>query len=136
MGRIEGWNPNKFDEEFENIAIDRLISAAEVIAVKARSNCPVGTISRPAYKTGKDAGKIWTSRDAGRLRKSIRVVRKKTKSGKAFSRKRSIRVYAGHFTGYYAGWVEYGTKKVPARPFLRKAFHSSMSEVQSILGVK
>lgn len=54
--RISNWNPQAFDGEFMNASMDRLRDAAEVIASKARSKCPVGTISRPIYKTGKYAG--------------------------------------------------------------------------------
>ncbi len=166
--RIAGWNPNKFDETFENIAMDRLIEAAEVIATKARSNFPeTQGISRPMYKTGKGGGKTWSSRDAGRLKKSIRVVRKKTKGGKAFSRKRNVRIITGHYTAYYPYWVEFGsgtikrkhgekieiatsrrkkkltvrdiefgTDRIPPRPFMRPAFNSSIDEIKSIIGVK
>jgi hypothetical protein len=128
--RLENWNPNKFDQTFEDVAINRLVEAAEVIAAKARRNCPVGTISRPMYKHGKYAGQPWTSRDAGRLKKSSRVVRKRTKSGKAFSRKRSVRVYIGNFMAYYATIVEYD------KPILRPAFYASMPEMKSILGAR
>ncbi len=128
--RIEDWNPNAFDETFENVAIERLVEAAEVVATHARQKCPVGTISRPMYKTGRYAGKAWTARDAGQLKKSIRVVRKKTKSGKAFSKKRSVRIYAGHFLAYYADIVEH------SKPFMRPALAQSISEIKSIVGAK
>jgi len=128
--RVENWNPNKFDETFENIAIGRLVEAAEIVARNARPKCPVGTMSRPMYKSGPYAGQPWTSRDAGRLKASIRVTRKKTKSGKAFSRKRNVRIYAGHFLAFYASIVEHTT------PFVRPAFTQSVQEVKSILGVK
>lgn len=128
--RIEGWNPNKFDESFENIAISRLAEAAEVVAQRARSRCPVGTISRPMYRRGKYADQPWTSRDGGRLKKSIRVVRRRTKSGKAFSRKRNVRVYMGNYLAYYAPIVEHD------KPILRPAFYASMPEIKLILGVR
>ena len=128
--RIEGWNPNKFDESFEDIAVERLVGAAEVVAARARQNCPTGTLTRPMYKSGPYAGQPWTSRDAGRLKKSIRVVRKKTKSGKAFTRKRSVRVYAGHYLAYYARVVEF------YRPFLRTALLGTQSVLKSIIGAK
>jgi len=160
--RIAYWNPCKFDESFENVAMDRLVAAGEVVAAKARNNCPPGTISSPVYKRGDYEGEPWTSRDAGRLKKSIRVVRKKTKSGKAFSSKRNVRIYAGHFTAYYAYWVEagsfhvpkgkagstrkkkgvnvkeieFGATRVKAQPFLRPAFYASMPEMKSILGAR
>ena len=129
--RVESWNPNRFDQEFENVAMDRLESAAEVIAGKARQKCPVGTISRPIYKRGPYAGQPWTARDAGQLKRSIRLTKKLTKHGKPLARKRSIRVYAGHYLAYYARIVEYG-----GRQFLRPALQSSMAQVKSIIGVR
>lgn len=139
--RVANWNPNKFDETFENICIDRLVDAAEVIAAKARANVPHKlNLRRPVYKKGKYEGRLWTSREPGRLKESIRVRRRRTKSGKAFSRKRNVRVYAGHYIkgdveyanylAYYAAIVEY------TKAYLRPAFYSSESEIKSIIGVR
>lgn len=130
MGRVELWNPNKFDESFEDIAISRMIKAAELVAAKARRSCPVGTTKRPIYSSGKYAGLKWTSRDGGRLKKSIRVVRKRTKSGRAFSRKRNVRVYIGNYLAYYASIVEHN------KPFMRPAFYSSIPEIRAIIGAR
>lgn len=127
--RVVGWNPNKMDETFEDIAIDRLVKAAEVVKDTAKRNCPVGTVSRPMYETGPHAEKRWTARDAGQLKRSIRVVRKKTKSGKAFTRKRNVRIYAGNYLAYYAAIVEYRT------PYLRRSLGESMNEIKSIIGI-
>ena len=128
--RVEAWNPNSMDQEFENVAIERLVEAAEVVASNARRKCPVGTVSRPIYKRGPYAGQVWTARDAGQLKRSIRVVRKKTKSGKAFSKRRDVRVYAGHYLAYYARIVEY------SRPFLRPGLYASTAEIKSIVGAR
>jgi len=128
--RVENWNPNKMDETFEDVAINRLIEAAEVIADAVRRKCPVGTVSRPMYRTGPYAGQFWTARDAGDLKRSVRVVRKRTKSGKAFTRKRNIRVYCGTKKAYYASIVEH------SRPFFRPAFNSSLSKIKQIIGAK
>ena len=128
--RLENWNPNKADQEFEHIAIERLAEAAEVVKDAAKGRCPVGTISRPMYRSGPYAGQEWTARDAGQLKKSVRVTRKKTKSGKAFSKKRNVRVYAGNYLAYYASIVEH------SRPFMRPALTSTLAEVKQIIGVK
>lgn len=128
--RVELFNPDRYDIDFENISMDRLVEAANVVADEVRRRCPVGTISRPMYKTGPYAGQPWTARDAGQLKKSIRVTRLKTKSGKAFSRKRNVRVYAGNFLAYYARIVEH------SRPFMNPALTQTYSEVKSILGAK
>jgi hypothetical protein len=128
--RVAEWNPNKFDETFEHVAVERLVEASGVIADAARRTCPVGTTSRPMYKRGPYAGKPWTARDGGGLKRSIRVTRQKTKSGKAFSKKRNVRVYAGNWFAYYASIVEH------SRPFMRPALASSLGAVKSIIGAK
>lgn len=137
--RVEGWNPNKFDESFESIAMSRLVQAGEVIAAKARALMPPGKTERPVYKTGKYAGRAWTSRKPGRLQKSIRVRRKLTKSGKAFSRKRNVRVYAGDprkWVDYGDYLAYYGAIREYKKPFLKPAFYASMPEIKAILGVR
>ena len=128
--RVEAWNPNVMDQTFEAVAVERLVEAAEVVADAARNRCPSGTVSRPIYRRGPYAGQAWTARDAGALKKSIRVVRKRTRSGKAFSRKRDVRVYAGHYLAYYARIVEF------SRPFMRPALEGALPSVRSILGVR
>ena len=136
--RVDNWNPNKFDSEFENVAVERLVKAAELVKAVARRRCPVGTITRPMYRTGPYANQPWTSRDAGRLRKSIRVTRKKTESGKAFSKKKNVRVYAGSYPAgindqndaYYVAIVEF------SKPFLRPALSEAMPMVKTLIGVK
>lgn len=128
--RVENWNPNKMDETFENIALDRLVEAAETVAEAARGKCPVGTVSRPMCKKGPYAGQPWTARDAGRLKKSIRVVQKTSKSGRPLTRKRNVRIYAGHYLAYYAAIVEHYT------PFMRPGMASALSRVKAIVGAK
>lgn len=124
MGKIAFWNPKIADKEIMGNAMGRLRKSAEVVAKKARSKCPVGTISRPMYKTGRYAGQYWTARDAGALKKTIRVVEKHRDEG---ARKRNIRIYAGTKKVYYAQIVEYYT------PFLRKGLNASKSAIKSIL---
>lgn len=129
--RVESWNPEMYDEVFENATIERLVEAAEVVASSARRSCPVGTLSRPMYKRGPYAGKSWTARDAGALKKTIRVVQKKSKSGKPLKRKSNVRVYAGNYNVYYASIVEHTVK-----PFLRVSLINSHSQIKSILGAE
>jgi len=135
--RLENWNPNQFDESFENVTMDRLIEAGYIIkdATTRRLRGVIGSgkttgINRPIYKTGKYAGKAWTARYFGDLLKSIRLVRDKTPSGKAFTKKRNVRIYAGTYNAYYARILEFN------KPFMRPAFHESMSKVKEIIGAK
>jgi hypothetical protein len=129
--RVEGWNPEMYDEVFENATVERLVEAAETVAADARARCPVGTLSRPMYKRGPYAGQPWTARDAGALKKTIRVRQKTSKSGKPLKRKSNVRVYAGNYLVYYASIVEHAVK-----PYLRVALINSHSKIKSILGAE
>ena len=120
--RVSKWNPKIADEEIIGNAMNRLQAAAEVVAEDARRRVPIGK-SRPGTKGGKD----WTAREAGALRKSIRVVRLYGDP------KRNVRVYAGSRKVFYARFVEYGTVKMRAKPFLRPAFNANKSRIKSIL---
>ena len=135
--RIESWNPNQFDQEFEDVAIERLEKAGKVLraAVKRHLAGKIGSgkttgISRPIYQSGPYAGQPWTKRDFGELQKSIRVTRKESKSGKPLLRKRNVRVYAGHYLAYYADIFEY------SKPFMRPALEESLPMIESTIGVK
>lgn len=129
--RIEGWNPEMYDELFEQATIERLVEAAEAVAASARANCPVGTVSRPMYRRGPYAGQPWTARDAGALKKTIRVRTKLSKSGKPLKRNSNVRVYAGNYLVYYASIVEHAI-----RPFMRVSLINSHSKIKSILGAE
>lgn len=128
--RVAYWNPSVADQTFEHIAIERLIKAANIVKAVARRRCPVGTISRPVH------GAPYTAKRPGQLRKSIRVVRKKTPAGRAFSKKRNVRIYAGTFLAHYAHWVEYGTSRTPAQLFLRPAFEESIPMIKTMIGAR
>jgi HK97 gp10 family phage protein len=118
--RVSNWRPQKFDGEIITASMDRLERAAEVIAEGARQRVPVGV------NVPKGKGK-WSGRDAGTLKRSIRVVRLHGDT------RRNIRIYAGSKIAFYARFVEYGTIKMSARPFLRPALNASKSTIQSIL---
>lgn len=120
--RVSNWNPKAGDKEIMGNAMDRLEKAAQVVANDARRRVPVG-VSRPGTKGGKD----WTAREAGALKKSIRVVRLHGDP------KRNVRVYAGNREVFYARFVETGTVKMKAKPYLRPALNSSKAEIKRIL---
>jgi len=135
--RLENFNPNRYDQSFEDVAVERLVKAANIIraATKRKLSAKIGKgettgISRPIYKTGSYAGQPWTKRDFGELMKSIRVTQKKSKYGKPLWRKRNVRVYAGHYLAYYADIFEY------SEPFMRPAFAESEPMIATLLGVK
>ena len=102
-------------------AMERLKAAGEVVKKKAESLCPVGTTSRPMYSTGRYAGQYWTARDAGALKKSIRVV---TKYG---STAHNVWIIAGNKKAYYAQIVEFYT------PFMRAALNRSKTKIKTVI---
>lgn len=105
MSRIDFWDPKPLKQEIIRNGMKRLEKAAEVVKGKARSNPVISrsTVTRPMYKTGRYAGQFWTARDAGALKKSIRVVKKRG------SEKLNIRVYAGTAKVHYACIYDSGT---------------------------
>ena len=106
------WNPEKITKEIETKAMDRLETAAGYVMALARQKVP---------------------KDTGKLRDSIRVVRLKGDP------KLNVRVYAGNRKrrndggAFYAHMVEYGTVKMPAKPFLRPALNEVKGRVKDIL---
>ncbi len=131
MGKIAFWDVKPLNKEIMKNGMKRLKKAGEVVARKARSKCPVGTVSRPMYKTGRYAGQFWTARDAGALKKSIRVVAKREGEYAGYITIRAgqleIRVYAGTAKVYYAQIVEF------RNPFMRPALNASKSKILSIM---
>ena len=121
--RASNWKPQKYDAEFFDAGVEKLVQCAEIIADKARQKCPVGTVTRPVGN-----GKYWQERQPGALQKTIRVTRLYD------NRKRNVRVYAGNKTVYYAGFVEMGTVNMTAKPFLRPALNEAKQTIRSILG--
>lgn len=125
--RVESWNPQRFDREFNDVSKARLMKAAKVVKAATRKRCPVGTISRPMYRSGPYKGAPWTARDAGSLRKSVRITEKRTKTGRV-SKKMNVRVYVGNDMAYYANIVEF------SRPFMQPAFVEALPMVETIIG--
>jgi HK97 gp10 family phage protein len=129
MARVSNWNPQKYDREFIAASMDRLEACAEIVAAKARAKFPLR--KPPPPEAGRKSKKEWVPMSKGDLLKSIRVKRLKDDP------KRNVRVYAGgRWKGapFYAGMIEYGTKKMGARPFLRPALNSSKNEIRNVLG--
>jgi len=117
--RVAEWNPQKANPEIMNASVDVLERVAEMIADSARGNVPVGKDVISSRK--------WVAREAGALRKSIRVVRLRN------SNARNVRVYAGSYDVFYARFVEKGTVKMQARRFLEKALRTSRARAKAML---
>ena len=131
--RIEGWNPNVADQEFENVAMGRLLEAADELKKTTKRNLQTRIghgkttgINRPPYR----GQPKWTGREFGTLMKSLRVTQKKSKTGRPLTKKRDCRVYAGTWMAYYANIFEHYT------PFMRPALNMALPEIKRIIGVK
>ena len=133
--RVRNWNPKKYDAEFAEASMDRLRTAAKLIAAEARNKLinQIGKgvketgISRPIYQSGPYAGQRWTGRNFGNLLKSIRVVEKKEQWGFELHKRRNIRVYAGNYLAYYAKIFEF------SRPFMRPGWRSALPVVKNVI---
>lgn len=110
--RVANWNPDKITTEIEKKAMDRLETAAGYVMGSARKKVHVAS---------------------GNLRDSIRVTRLKGDP------KLNIRVYAGNRKqreqggAFYAHMVEFGTVKMPAKPFLRPALNECKGRIKEIV---
>ena len=133
MGRIAFWDIKPLNKEIMRNGMRRLRKAGEVVKRKARSSPVVNrsTVSRPMYTKGRYAGQFWTARDAGALKKSIRVVEKHGGEAGGYitikAGQLEIRIYAGTKKIYYAQIVEFYT------PFMRPALNNSKSQIKSIM---
>ncbi|MGB9772380.1 MAG: HK97-gp10 family putative phage morphogenesis protein [Candidatus Kapaibacteriota bacterium] len=106
-------------KKYPEAAKQGLLNTAMEIQLKAKQNCPVNT---------------------GRLRSSIAIATKDTILHEAQSSEdvisqpeKDLEVWIGTKT-YYAIFVEFGTRKMPAKPYLRPAFlEGSKHLVENVL---
>ena len=128
------WNPNLADHEIIGNAMKRLKKAGEAMADEVRKNTPVGTVSRPMYKRGDYAGQYWTARDAGALKRSVRVaVDPKFTGGMSEWVSRNVWVMVGTKAAYYGKIVEFGVNGNEYQGFFRKAINRSKKKASKIL---
>lgn len=112
------WHGNAFIMEMNKLFPKEVEEkAAKNIALRARANCPVGTISRRVSQKGKSKDKSWSSRTPGRLKKSIKAYKSKFKDGGWI-------VMAGGFDAFYAWMVEFGVPGISPKPYLRPALEA------------
>ena len=143
MSRVEGV---KIKEVFQNV-MDLAIAGANAVmadhCADAKRRCPTkkgvsvgteyrksGTVMRDVLfttKQGKDVNFI-AETEVGRIAGSLKDTVRKVEKG---SRPGNIRVYAGNHTRFYARFVEYGTSKARAQPFMRPSFQVFKSTMQA-----
>jgi HK97 gp10 family phage protein len=106
--RLEGF------DELEKLLVEQLPKATSR-AVLQRSG---KTAMEPVLERAEELVPVRT----GRLKSSIRIAVKFLKASGRFGAAVLVQVGAGDREAYWAKFVERGTVKVPAHPFLRPAF--------------
>lgn len=120
------WYGDQLLVELEGIKRAALRKAGALVVKDAKALCPVSEDVRGIARKGKSRRQIWTEREPGTLRASIRyrIVKNGSKvqviGGQRYGIKKGSKKYLGRMP-YYGGFVELGTVKMAARPFLRPA---------------
>lgn len=102
------WFPENFLKEADRIVGRNLEEVAEKVEADAKTFCPV---------------------DSGDLKKSIKNYKSKHKDG-------GYIVWAGGGEEYYASFVELGSVKMAAKPFLNPALEKNKSFMRKVFGAK
>ena len=121
------WNPKLAEHEIMGRAMDRLEEAAKAMASVVKDATPEGSVTRPMYKTGPYAGKYWTARDAGSLKRSVRTARKEGSTA------RNVRIIVGHRKAYYGKIIEFGINGNQHQGFFRKSINRGKRIAKNIL---
>lgn len=125
-----------FEREQRNI----LEYAAQPMVNAMQAGAPTGTkihyryAKRMGGRSKRGEGQRVATYTPGNLRRSFRVLDLKRTNDVIVGAKLAKRAAKGTFGGaksdaYYLHWVEYGTKNMPARPFVRPAIISASPAV-------
>lgn len=123
MASQVNWHDKELIANIQTTTKANLRKIGQTVSRKAKANCPVGVDIKGTAESGTSKGQTWTERTPGSLKKSIRY---RVSRGK----KLSVQVIAGNKNVFYAPFVEFGTSKMLARPFLRPALESSKMEIE------
>lgn len=101
-----------------------LRKSAKPIYDAVRAKVPVAEseyVAKQYVKTGGVTSKVKGTVSPGRLKKSIRISSRLNRRGKGKTAA-TVSIKAGNADAFYARFVEFGTRYVQARPFMRDAF--------------
>lgn len=128
--RVEGWKGKEVFDALGDAALAGANAVMDEHVADAKRRCPVGKVNRAdgygvrdvlfTTKRGKDVNFLahtWVGRIPGSLKDTIRKTEKYNRPG-------NLRCYAGNSKVFYARFVEYGTVKTKAQPFLRPSFQA------------
>jgi HK97 gp10 family phage protein len=103
-----------------------LLKALAKLPFNIQKNVMVGS-TRAGAKVVSDEAKRLVPVRYGRLKKSIGVLKRKSKRGEVIFSVSPRK--GGKNNGFYGRFIELGTSKMIARPFLRPALEKSVDEV-------
>lgn len=114
------WNGDELMKRVREETPDALFDGAQALVTEAAANAPklTGNLSESGYATN---GEKSTYKKKKRYNKQVKV-----KPGQA----------AAAFAMFYAGFVEFGTKKKAARPFLRPAMDQMKEKIGGAVALK
>lgn len=125
---ITKWEPDKLKEAIKADMMERLQMAAEVVEGQARTN--LTRVNEPAWgrkyrwHLAFDGLDVVTETEGGDLVASVGMKRTQTFEEETKTSK--------HF-GFY---IEVGSRKWPARHWLRRAFYNNLRNIAAILGAR
>ncbi len=109
-----------------NIDSKKLLKALKKLPLNIERNVMVGA-TRAGAKVVSDEAKRLVPVKLGRLKKSIGITKRKTRRGITTF---SVSPRKGaKLDGFYGRFIELGTSKMTAKPFLRPALEKSVDEV-------
>lgn len=116
---------DKFSGGLEAERKKMLEYAAIPLVTELQRRAPVGSRIHYSYKDGKQTGKYYP----GNLRRSFRVLDLRKSSavvvGAKLTRGGRGSYGLGRYNAYYLQYVEFGTAKIAARPFVRPSWISA-----------
>lgn len=105
-----------------------LKEAAQPVIMAARARAPVSIAVH--YRYGRGTGRVVAEYHPGNLQRSVRVLNFRRSPdvfvGPALAQGGTSGVFKGsRVDAYYAHFVEFGTSRTPAQPFMRPGFYQS-----------
>lgn len=130
---ITEWEDKRLLMQVEDVSRKNIKKGLKVVERAAKAKCPVGTEFKSTY-----GGNASAERVPGSLKKSIRsrTSRKKLEGQviageNLYTKKgRKTKAYSqGKIDTFYARFVEFGTSKMMAQPFMRPALEENFDAV-------
>ena len=110
--------------DVEISGMDEILKKLKILPDRVQKNVLTGAIRASAKPMIKEARSL-VPKDKGTLKKSIGVVKRRSKDKKIVQFSVAPLKKKG---GWYAHFIEFGTVKMPSHPFMRPAFEKKGNE--------